>query len=425
MSRSCLSMLLCALGLAPAASGQTVQMEFTPTGALKKLGFYETQTLSLVSERPASVKVLPAGAQTTQFGELRLGPAEKPALFPVAVAGAESESPRIYVDGNRDGDFTNDPPIEWNVLPYGVSDQRKLSRHLGSADVQLPVGPETKSARLHLFMFDPADPSRPNAKHQLHFYRDYGFEGKVTLEQRTYAAFLSDEKSTGDFRGTASTAGSGVILYLDLNGNGRFDRTTEAFDVRKPFSIGASTFEVKDLTSAGSFTIAPPAGKAAAAAPPPVAASDLQVGSSAIAFKAKDLDGKEIAFPGDYKGKVVLLDFWATWCGPCRKEIPHLVEAYTTHHGKGFEVLGISLDKPDGDKRLRDFIKDNAMPWAQVFDGKYWSADVAKLYDIHSIPAAFLVDGDTGTILAAKNALRGAGLGAEVAKAMKKKLGAK
>jgi peroxiredoxin len=124
------------------------------------------------------------------------------------------------------------------------------------------------------------------------------------------------------------------------------------------------------------------------------------VGEKAPAFEAKATDGKTIKFPEVYKGKVVLLDFWATWCGPCRVEMPNVISAYEKFHGQGFEILGISLDRESQGDKLAAYTRDNKMPWPQVYDGKFWNAAVARQYGIHSIPRPLLVDGDTGIILA-------------------------
>ena len=113
---------------------------------------------------------------------------------------------------------------------------------------------------------------------------------------------------------------------------------------------------------------------------------------------------------------MVLIDFWATWCGPCVAELPNVLKAYEKHHAKGFEILGISLDKDR--KRLEDFTKLKHMTWPQYFDGLYWQNKLAVKYGVNSIPATYLLDGE-GNIIA-KN-LRGEDLEAAVAKALAKK----
>jgi thiol-disulfide isomerase/thioredoxin len=101
------------------------------------------------------------------------------------------------------------------------------------------------------------------------------------------------------------------------------------------------------------------------------------------------VDGREVDV-AKLKGKVVLIDFWATWCGPCVGEIPHVKETYDKLHSQGFEIVGISLDK-DKDSLAR-FVAEHKMEWPQFFDGLYWQNKFARQFGIESIPAMWLVD---------------------------------
>ena len=148
------------------------------------------------------------------------------------------------------------------------------------------------------------------------------------------------------------------------------------------------------------------------------AGPDLTAGQKVPSFQAKTTDGKQVNFPEDYKGKVVLLDFWATWCPPCRAEIPNVVQAYQKYHAQGFDVLGVSLDRGNSGPQLAKFTQDNKMPWPQVYDGKYWQAEVAVKFGINSIPHPILVDGSTGKILADGSDARGESLAPAIEKAL-------
>jgi peroxiredoxin len=141
----------------------------------------------------------------------------------------------------------------------------------------------------------------------------------------------------------------------------------------------------------------------------------LAVGNKFPDFEEKDVSGKPLSI-GNYAGKVVLVDFWATSSGPCVQELPSVIKAYNRHHAQGFEIIGISLDQDE--KKLKDFTKQMKMPWPQYFDGKGWNNKLALRYGIQVIPFTFLLDGN-GTIIG--KSLQGQALEEAVTKALAKK----
>ncbi len=117
----------------------------------------------------------------------------------------------------------------------------------------------------------------------------------------------------------------------------------------------------------------------------------LLVGAKFPDFQEKDVDGKALS-PSNYKGKVLLVDFWATWCGPCMFELPNVIKAYEKYHDKGFEIIGVSLD--ESEVKLKSFLKDKNITWQQYFDGSRWENKLAQKYGVEGIPATFLIDGE-------------------------------
>ncbi len=130
-----------------------------------------------------------------------------------------------------------------------------------------------------------------------------------------------------------------------------------------------------------------------------------------IAFT--DLEGNSFDLAA-MKGKVVLVDFWATWCGPCIAEMPNVIAAYKKYHEQGFEIVGISLDQDE--ESLRKYIEKEEMPWPQFFDGKGWQNEFVAKYGIRGIPATFLV-GKDGKVAASN--LRGPALESKLAELLK------
>jgi peroxiredoxin len=113
------------------------------------------------------------------------------------------------------------------------------------------------------------------------------------------------------------------------------------------------------------------------------------IGKEAPQFELETLDGQKVS-PADFKGRILIIDFWATWCQPCLRELPRMKATYEEQHAKGLEILGLSLDE-DKD-RLAAFVEKEKIPWKQVYLGEK-SNELGKLYGFEgAIPAVFLID---------------------------------
>jgi peroxiredoxin/ElaB/YqjD/DUF883 family membrane-anchored ribosome-binding protein len=113
------------------------------------------------------------------------------------------------------------------------------------------------------------------------------------------------------------------------------------------------------------------------------------LGQTMLDFTQNNAEGQSVKF-ADFKGKYVLVDFWASWCGPCRAENPNVLKAYNQYKDKNFTVIGISLDD-NGDK-WKKAVKDDHMPWTELSDLKGWKNEVAEYYGIQAIPCTYLID---------------------------------
>ena len=115
----------------------------------------------------------------------------------------------------------------------------------------------------------------------------------------------------------------------------------------------------------------------------------VKKGQPAPEISLSNMEGRLVSL-SDLKGKVVLIDFWASWCGPCRNNNPRLVKLYEKYHEKGFEILGVSVD--NNAANWKEAVGEDKLDWVQVNDNKSWDGSAAMTYNVNAIPASFLID---------------------------------
>jgi len=375
------------------APGEELSTKFVAKGATKKAGGYRPIQAELKEEKGEGVEVQPFGMSAPKYGVLKLGENS----YGFIIDEPEGKLAALYVDGNRDGDYTNDSEASWN--PRSA---RRLTMYFGTAEVDLAEGVK---GTVQLYRFDPKDPQREKLKNTLLYYADYGQEVTIPLDDKKCSTFV------------AGSPDEQTQLWIDRDGNGQQSVKRETVRIGKPFNYTGTTYQID--VAKGKLTLT----KAADAVPLTPLPPELKIGKPSLPFAAKTMDGTKIDFPKTYAGKLVMLDFWATWCGPCIAELPNVKDAYSNWHEHGFEILGISFDEADQEKEVAAFTKKNDMPWQQIYEGKVWDTTLGELYDVGGIPFVLLIDGDTGEILATERDLHGPTLSAFIGKALEKKKG--
>jgi RNA polymerase sigma factor (sigma-70 family) len=410
----------------------SVQLRWVSSGATKRIGYCVPIQTELSPQKPATIRKLPADLSNALYGALRTaGPAG--AVYHIAVDEPAGKPRRLFVDANGDGDLTNDPLVEWKATPTEFTDNgQKTNVHSaegkqcftcqGTGTLNLGTAGAPRLAAFEFYRFDAADPHHANRTRTIFCYPTYYLTGQVTLGEKTYPVSLFDMNATGDFRSghDPQNGGGGVKMLIDLDGRGKPDSQYNIFDTDAPFNVGGTTYELRDIAKDGSSFSVAKGTKHVAERTAKLRGTLKQ----ALAFKATNIDGAKVNFPDDYKGKIVLLDFWATWCGPCMEEVPGLVAAYGQFHEKGFEVLGVSLDEPNETEKVKSVMNEHKMTWPQIYDGGGVKSEVVQLYHVQAIPAPFLIDGDTGKVLATSDQLRGANLIPTIRDALAKKAAA-
>jgi len=405
------SMILVGALVAVASAGaQTVRLTPVPSNFMPKMGGYMPQRLALTDTKPAGVTKLPDGLTNAKFGLMHMGGKD----YTVCIGDIPGNPSQLFIDTNGNGDLTDDPAPKWTKRQY--SKEPELFQHIGTAQVGFHLVGSTDPVTIGVYAFDPKHEKRAQLKDTLLYYTDFGYSGEVKLGKKTYPILLADETGKGDF-----SASTGVTLMIDTTGDGRFRAIGKDYNPTQPFNIAGTTYELDKIAPDGGVLNFKVSSKKVAEVVPPPPPPTFQVGKVFPGFTAKTMDSQSVQFPSQYKGHIVMLDFWATWCGPCIQELPNVIAAYNKLHEKGFDILGVTLDQKDSAQKVLDFTKSKNMTWPQIYDGGFWQAAIAVKYGVNSIPRAYLVDGDTGILLASGDTLRGEGLTSLIEGFLKKK----
>ncbi len=326
--------------LTAAAGAQSpAQFALAPKGATEARLPYMPVALVLSGDKPSQVKKEPAYRATPKYGIIHVGNGPANA-YVVAVDEPADGDWKIYIDKNRNGDLTDDGDGSWGKkadangrTQYGVLDVA-LRASYGTG------GQETSSSDYVIGIYRFSGTPSP------FMFRESARLGSVVIEGKPHKAILAENDADGVFDKPVSKVEDArktrpVWMKIDLADDGKF--ASGLLDIRAPFKLGDETYEAVLSDDGASVNLAATTKPALELTPKPAPRPELlKSGSAAPDFTAEKWGGGELKL-SDYKGKIVVLDFWATWCGPCQQSMPHVESVNKAVHGQDVVVVGVCV----------------------------------------------------------------------------------